>query len=369
MKRIILSGLAALFLFSCTKHTNSYSIIGKAANGLEGKKIYLKEVVAKELITVDSTVVADGVFSFEGVQDSAKNYMLVAEQMDQYQVPNQYFILQNAAYNVVLDSVGSVSGSELSNKFRAYLDANQLLKNKQTSLQKELAALKADGQLSADQDAELNKQIDEVRSESADLSLSFIESNKDNVAGAIVLYWSFRNFDQSKQEEIIQSASKEFQNYAGVVYVTNLLDVLKNTAVGKQYTDIAMPSIQGDSIRLSDIVPNNKLTLVDFWATWCAPCRVEIPNLKEIYRDYKSKGLEIVGVSLDREGDRWKTYVNENNLNWIHMSELKHWKSEAGRIYGINSIPHVILIDQNGTIISRGLHGNALREKVAEILD
>ncbi|MGL5691645.1 MAG: thioredoxin-like domain-containing protein [Bacteroidales bacterium] len=369
MKRIILSGLTALLLFSCTKHTNSYSITGKASDELEGKKVYLKEVNAKELTTVDSVVIENGVFSFEGVQDSARNYMLVAESTDQYQVPNQYFILQNGSYNVVLDSICSVNGPELSDKFRAYLEANQQLKDKQTELQKEKSALSADNQLSDEKETEINKQIEELRAESSKLSLAFIEANKNNVAGAIVFYWSFRNFDRSQQEEIIQSASKEFQSYAGVVYVTNLLDVLTNTAEGKQYTDFSMPSIKGDTISLSDIVPDNKLTLVDFWATWCAPCRAEIPNIKEIYRDYKSKGLEIVGVSLDKEDTRWKNYVNENELNWVHMSELKHWNSAAGRIYGINSIPHVILIDQKGTIVSRGLHGKALREKIAEILD
>lgn len=369
MKRVILSGLAALTLFSCTKNTNSYSISGTAPNELEGKKVYLKEVVAKELRVVDSTLVKNGEFTFEGVQDSAKNYILIAEQTEDFQMPNLYFVLENANYQVAIDSISSIKGSEVSDKFRTYFEANQVLKDKITKLQKEKAELKNQNQLSESADNSLTEEIDRLRAESAQLSLNFIEANKDNVAGAIVLYWNFRNYDQAKQEEIIKSASQEFRNYAGVIYVTNLLDVLKNTAVGKQYTDISMPSLKGDSISLSDIVPNNKLTLVDFWATWCAPCRAEIPNLKEIYSDYRSKGLEIVGVSLDKEESRWKNYIDENELNWIHMSELQHWKSEAGRIYGINSIPHVILIDQNGVIVSRGLHGKELRDKVAEILD
>ena len=108
--------------------------------------------------------------------------------------------------------------------------------------------------------------------------------------------------------------------------------------------------------------------IIDFWASWCGPCRREMPNLVEAYAQYKNKGFEIVGVSLDQSGEAWKDAIQKLNITWPQMSDLKYWNCEGAQLYAVSSIPHTVLIDGEGTIIARGLHGEGLQEKLAEVL-
>ena len=145
-------------------------------------------------------------------------------------------------------------------------------------------------------------------------------------------------------------------------------DAENATAEGKPFREIAMVDLNGNMKRLSDVVKANKLTLIDFWASWCAPCRAEMPNVKKLYAQYHDKGLEIYGVSLDENMVNWQNAVNQMKLPWIQVSDLKGWQSEGAGTYNIRAIPATVLIDQNGTIIGKNLRGEELAKKVAEML-
>jgi len=112
-----------------------------------------------------------------------------------------------------------------------------------------------------------------------------------------------------------------------------------------------------------------KVTLIDFWASWCAPCRKENPNVVALYNEYHSKGLNIIGVSLDQDATKWKDAIAKDNLNWIHVSNLKYWDEPIGKQYGISSIPATFILDAKGNIVAKDLRGDALRAKVKELLD
>ena len=109
--------------------------------------------------------------------------------------------------------------------------------------------------------------------------------------------------------------------------------------------------------------------VVDFWASWCGPCRREMPNIVEAYAKYKGKNFEIVGVSLDQDADKWKDAIKKLNITWPQMSDLKGWQNEGAQLYAVNSIPHTMLVDADGTILARGLHGEALQAKLEEVLN
>ena len=120
---------------------------------------------------------------------------------------------------------------------------------------------------------------------------------------------------------------------------------------------------------MSDYAGKGKVVLVDFWASWCGPCRQEMPNVVKVYNQYKDKGFEIVGVSLDQTEEAWKKGIADLGITWPQMSDLKYWQCEAAAIYGVNAIPHTVLIDKDGTIIERNLRGEKLYERIAELLD
>ena len=137
--------------------------------------------------------------------------------------------------------------------------------------------------------------------------------------------------------------------------------------VGEVAPEIALPDTQGKINKLSSL--RGKYVLIDFWAAWCGPCRREAPNLVRIYNKYKEKGFEIYGVSLDRDKNSWLGAIESDNLDWVHVSDLKYWQSDVVGLYGFSGIPYTVLIDREGKIIAKGLRGEQLENKLAEIFD
>ncbi|MEL6277022.1 MAG: TlpA disulfide reductase family protein, partial [Bacteroidota bacterium] len=140
---------------------------------------------------------------------------------------------------------------------------------------------------------------------------------------------------------------------------------LRTSVQGAEAPNLVGNSPTGEEHTLADL--RGKVVLIDFWASWCGPCRRENPNVKRIYNKYADQGFEILGVSLDRSKDRWEKAIADDELTWLHISDLKHWKSEHARLYGVRSIPETVLLDKEGRIIARGLRGAQLEQRLAQI--
>ena len=136
---------------------------------------------------------------------------------------------------------------------------------------------------------------------------------------------------------------------------------------GLMYTDLVMKDMNDKEIKLSQYAGKGNYVFVDFWASWCGPCRAEMPNVVEAYKKYHSKGLEIVGVSFDQKKDAWTAAVKNLGMEWPQMSDLKGWQCAAGKVYGIRSIPSNILLDPQGKIVASDLRGEDLQKRLAEI--
>lgn len=144
--------------------------------------------------------------------------------------------------------------------------------------------------------------------------------------------------------------------------------VLRLHVYGQPFADLTMNDMEGKSVSLSDWAGKGKYVLVDFWASWCAPCRQEMPNVKANYEKYKSKGFEVIGVSFDSRANDWKAAVGQMGLEWPQMSDLKGWESEGAKVYGIKSIPANVLLDGEGKIVGVDLRGEALGQRLEELL-
>lgn len=145
------------------------------------------------------------------------------------------------------------------------------------------------------------------------------------------------------------------------------LKALENASVGKRAPGITQFDLEGVPYSLSDLKGN--YVLVDFWASWCPPCRAENPKLVALYTEFKDKNFEILGVSFDTEYEAWKKAIEDDKLTWKHISDLQGWNNYAGQLYGIKAIPQNVIVDPNGVIVARNLHGDDLRNKLAELLN
>ena len=149
------------------------------------------------------------------------------------------------------------------------------------------------------------------------------------------------------------------------------------TAVGKEETttdsivfpDFTQTDINGKQVSLHKAISKNVVTLIDFWASWCGPCRAEMPHVVRVYNAYKDKGLGIIGISLDEDGDRWKDAVSQMEMEWMQLSDLRGWDNEISSSLGIRSIPFTVLVDNKARVIAAGLRGNALEEAIKTELE
>ena len=135
------------------------------------------------------------------------------------------------------------------------------------------------------------------------------------------------------------------------------------------FQDFSQPSISGDTLSLREEMAKNKVTVVDFWASWCGPCRREMPGMVAMYSKYKDRGLGIIGISLDQDRSAWEAAVAADGLAWTHVSELRGWDNTAARAYGVQGIPYTMVVDSEGKIMHAGLRGAELENAVAALLD
>lgn len=139
-------------------------------------------------------------------------------------------------------------------------------------------------------------------------------------------------------------------------------------ADGEQYTDFEMPNMAGTPVRLSSYVSRNRYTLIDFWASWCGPCRREMPTVVKAYNTFHGKGLEVVGVSLDQDRQAWQQAVGDLGMAWPQLSDLRGWECAAAQLYKVHSIPSSLLVDQQGRIVARDLRGDDLLSTLARLM-
>jgi peroxiredoxin len=213
------------------------------------------------------------------------------------------------------------------------------------------------------------KSIDEftasVKSERETFLYEFISANKRSLA--VLFFLEQMNIDQYPDlyKEVTTSLAQAYPDNVIVdSYNRRFRDALF-LQTGADAPEIALPGTDGNIRKLSSL--RGKVVLIDFWASWCGPCRRESPNLVKIYNKYKDKGFEIFGVSLDRDKNSWINAISTDHLDWIHVSDLKYWQSEVVGLYGFSGIPYTVLVDKEGKIIAKGLRGEQLETKLSEI--
>jgi peroxiredoxin len=196
--------------------------------------------------------------------------------------------------------------------------------------------------------------------------IGWIKNNpKSYVAQFYIVNPLMYSLETPELRELFDNISPEVAGSNMYNMIGSKLEVLEASAVGKPAPDFTMNDTTGAPQTLSSHF--GTYLLIDFWASWCGPCRADNPEMVDIYNKYHDKGYNVIGVSLDKKKDRWIQAIGDDNLNWAHVSDLEGWSNAAAKLYGVSSIPHTVLIDPNGVIIARGLRTAGLEEKLAEL--
>ncbi|MBQ8501322.1 MAG: AhpC/TSA family protein [Bacteroides sp.] len=366
MKKLTYLFAAAAVLVACNGG-KGYTVTGTVEGAEEGDTIYLASVSGRNFVNVDSTVIKNGKFEFKGVQDTVANRYIVTKAKADATPKQLYvdFFLENGKINVNLTStVSTVSGTPNNDAYQAARTEMNKLGEQQKAL---YAALRSDS-LTDEQRAAKMGEYQELQNKYIGVMKDAAAQNITKPVGVYFLKQANYYMEPAELDSLLQQIPADLAADKQIVAMKERLERQKATAVGQKFTDFEMKDLKGNAVKLSDYVGKGKVVLVDFWASWCGPCRQEMPNLVEAYKQYKDKGFEIVGVSLDRDQKSWEKGVKELNITWPQMSDLKFWECEGARLYAVNGIPHVVLIDGEGTIIGRGLHGKQLQEAIAEAL-
>ena len=364
MKKIVyLFAVGTMALAACSSDP-AYKISGTIENVADGEYVYLSEAKGRELVKLDSAVVTAGAFTFEGRQDAAVNRIITFTPAEG-RAPRYDFFLENGNIAMTLGKENtSVTGTPNNDIYQAY-------KNEMLPLNKQYGDLykqyKAEG-TTDEQKAELEKQMEEIDNKMNALTFSTIENNIVNPVGIHLWPSNSYGMELSQLQALAAKVPAEFKTVPSIEKLLNRIVVLEKTAVGQKFTDFTMNDPEGNPVKLSDIIAKNKYTLIDFWASWCGPCRMEMPNVVAAYKEYNKKGFGIVGVSLDRDAEAWKKGIKDLGMTWDHMSDVKYWDCEGAKLYGVNSIPATVLVAQDGTIVARNVRGAAIKEKLAELL-
>jgi peroxiredoxin len=191
----------------------------------------------------------------------------------------------------------------------------------------------------------------------------FIANNGDKYISPYITYRNTYQFELGELESLFSAFSESVKHSPFVPYIEEHINTMRRVRVGQIYVTFSMRNSEEELVPISSFIGDNYV-LLDFWASWCGPCRVENPNLVATYNRFKDKGFEIIGISFDTNKENWLQAVKDDGLTWPQLSDLKGWNNAAGKLYGIRSIPANVLLDKEGYIIAKNLRGQELDEKL-----
>lgn len=363
----IVAGISILSLFtSCeTKEVGNLTIHGTIQDA-PTDKIFLYQVGAKELSVIDTaTIENDGSFELIANIDKLDFYQLG------FNSQNRVNIITQPGENITINATGNslessyaVSGSEETSRMKEVIEIQIDGYRKQDSINKLMQSARQNQDMNGF--IKLNSELQTSQTRIQEKLKSFAETNSSYLASLVAV----QNINPEVFYPALEAVDNGLKEKAGDNFMYQTLhskvSAMKFTRVGANAPELDFPSPEGDLIALSSL--RGKYVLLDFWASWCKPCRMENPNVVRLYNKFNNKGFEVYSVSLDESKEKWIQAINQDNLKWTHVSDLKGWQAEPAQIYGVAAIPQTYLLDPQGVIIARNLRGAELDQKLEDLL-
>ena len=360
MKVFQASILFSAVLF-CACQSKSYKISGTVEGLSNGDTLFVTHDLESGFPS-DTVIVSDGKFSLSGETDSTSLCMIYSAKRNELNAP---FFLEPGDISIKLkDEPGGprVAGTHCNDQWQRLNDSVMVIGKEINRIAEHIYG----NNLPQEEQQKGMEQIDKLNQRFAKLVVKTAEDNTDNEFGYFLLtYYPEELIDNDARARLIKEMPKEFRQRPAIKEIEKTLAVAAKTAEGATISDFRQPSIDGGELSIMDEVKKNKITIIDFWASWCAPCRQEMPSMIKLYEGYSKQGLGIVGISLDTDRDAWQSATTQLGITWPQMSDLKGWENAAAQQFNITSIPHTIVLDNKGKILARGLRGEQLYNFVA----
>lgn len=368
--RRIFALLLTLFVISCNTDTNSFKLEGMATGFADDTPVYVFAVADNnQSKTIDTLQIKNEKFVgiFLKTEEAVVHYLRIDKLNS-----NILYFPENVDLTATIykDSIQSsyIGGSPQNDAY------NEFTKNLRSYNVQKGENMKRFNQARREQDnllvSEIQKENAVLVNEEANYKKQFVNSNNNSLISVMLLSEMV-----SRKEVSATEATAIIENLSPKVAATNSTQLLKTMIANMQKAELggtapnfSAPDPNGEMLALYDIL--GKYTIIDFWASWCRPCRRENPNVVKVYNKYHDKGLNIISVSLDKQGqkERWLKAIKDDKMNWYHVSNLQFWNDPIAKQYSVRSIPATFLLDENGKIIGKNLRGPALETRIAELL-
>lgn len=363
MKQLFIIAFGIIFLAACTSTSkNDYTILGK----IEGKvpaKIYLKYYSDGNMNTIDSSEFVNGEFKFKGSLTSPDYYYLQIGPANN----RMGFFIENSQISITahIDSLRNmvVTGSKTQDDYIAYSDSKAIFDDQLKELYAKYKATK-------DEDAQMEIEVkyDSIDNLKLEFTKDYVMNNGNTMLAPFIIRRELiHSIELDELEKLTNTISPELKENTYTQELYKRIETLRSLQPGLQAPEFTQIDTAGNPVNLSDF--KGKYVLIDFWASWCSPCRKANPTVVAMYNKYAAKNFTVLGVSMDSDRSKWLEAIEADGLTWSHVSTLDSWKNPVGKIYAVNSIPHAILIGPDGNIIKRGVHADELDELLGGLIN
>ena len=337
---------------------------------MQDGKVILEKQDDAENVAVDTAVIENGKFKFEGKIAEPAIYSLVLEGTQ----ARSFVILENGKINIEInkDSMhltkqsGTYNNDQLSEYNALGMKIQKKLKQFETANGEKMMMAQQSQDTATIND--LRDKYSNIQTEMEQSTLKYVADHPKAYVSLLLVegMLSNPNSDAAKTKSLYNGLDSSLKNSAKGKKVAALMETSVGVAVGAPAPDFSAPNPEGKMVSLRESL--GKVTIIDFWASWCGPCRQANPSLVALYKEFHDQGLNIVGVSLDKTADKWKEGIAADGLPWVHISNLKFWDEPIAATYNVKSIPNMFVLDANGIVVAKDLHGAELRAKVASLL-